>query len=395
MKNNPNIAKNRSCSHVLMASILLAGLAAVTHHAKAENAPENGVIAVKYGTYKDSQPGWDRISVRAPHVYALIPIGKQMALEGGLVVDSLSGATPRMHSSSSTLTGASKMSDVRKAGDVKLTRYFSRSALSLGGAVSREQDYKSNSLSADARFSSEDNNRTWALGVGLAHDVIDTTYSGGAVVKQPKRSVELMAGVTQVLTPNDIVQGNITYSSGRGYFTDPYKFYDKRPDSRKSTALLARWNHSAKETDAALRTTYRLYQDTFGVTSHTFGMEWVQGIGKWTVTPGARYYTQRAAKFYFDGVADANGHYDPVASQAVAQSYVAGGRIFSADQRLSGFGAVTLSLKVDYALTDATTLDVKFERYQQKSTYRLGGQGSPYIEPFNAEFMQVGVASKF
>jgi hypothetical protein len=396
MKKNKTPFQNaNACSSVLMATLLLPGLAAVSTVVQAENAPEHATVAFKYGTYKDWQPGWDRINVRAPHLYALVPLGKEWSVEGGFVVDSLSGATPRMHSNSSALTGASQMSDERKAGDVKVTRYFPRAAVSLGTSYSKEQDYISKGLSVDARFSSDDNNRTWSAGLGAADDVIDTTYSGGSVVKQPKRTLELAAGVTQVLTPKDIVQVNLTHARGKGYFTDPYKFYDKRPDARRSTAALVRWNHYVEPFDASLRSSYRYYQDSFGVASHTLGAEWVQSVGKFTFTPGVRYYTQRAANFYFDGVGNAAGNYDPAASKAIAQGYLLGGQIFSADQRLSAFGAVTVSFKVDYALTDSTTVDFKIDRYKQKSKLRLGGQGSPYIDTFNAQFVQVGISTKF
>jgi hypothetical protein len=395
-KNKTTFQSATASTSVLMATLLLPGLAAVSTVASAENAPEHGTLALKYGTYSDWQPGWDRIKVRAPHLYALVPLGKEWSAEAGFVLDTLSGATPRIHSSSAQ-SSASKMSDERKAGDVKVTRYFSRSAVSVGGAYSTEHDYKSKALSIDARFSSEDNNRTWSFGLGSSNDVIDTTYSNktNGVVNQPKRTIELMAGVTQVLTPKDIVQLNITHSRGRGYFTDPYKTYDKRPDSRVSTVGLVRWNHYVEQFDASVRSSYRLYNDSFGVSSNTLGVDWVQSAGKWTFTPGVRYYTQRAAKFYFDGIADAAGKYDATATQTAATVFSAAGKIYSADQRLSAYGAVTASIKVDYAITESTTVDLKLERYQQKSSYRLGGNGSPFIDPFNAQFVQVGISTKF
>jgi hypothetical protein len=393
-KNKTTLQKAGTSTSVLMATLMLPGLAAVSTFTQAENAPEHATLAFKYGTYKDWQPGWDRINVKAPHLYALVPLGKDWSVEGGFVLDSLSGATPRIHSSSA-LSSASRMSDERKAGDVKVTRYFSRSAISLGGAYSTENDYKSKAFSIDARFASEDNNRTWSFGLGTSNDVIDTTYSGGAVVNQPKRTLELMAGVTQVMTPKDIVQLNLTHSNGKGYFTDPYKTYDKRPDTRKSTVGLVRWNHYVDQFDASVRSSYRYYSDSFGVASHTVGADWVQSVGKWTFTPGVRYYSQRAANFYFDGVAGANGIYDAPGTQAIAAGYLGAGKTFSADQRLSAYGAITASIKVDYAITDKTNLDLKLERYQQKASYRLGGKGSPYIDPFNAQFVQVGMSTKF
>jgi hypothetical protein len=394
-KNKTTFQSATASSSVLMATLMLPGLAAISTQVQAENAPEHGVVAFKYGTYKDYQGDWERIRVKAPHLYALVPLGKDWSVESGFVLDTLSGATPRMHSSDSAVTGASRMSDLRRAADVKVSRYFSRAAVSVGASYSKEHDYKSKAVSVDARYSSEDNNRTWSVGIGGANDIIDTTYSGGSVVNKAKKTSELMIGVTQVMTTKDIAQLNLTRSRGTGYFTDPYKNYDKRPDYRDSTVTLVRWNHYVESMDASARYSYRYYVDTFGVASHTAGLDWVQSAGKWTFTPGLRYYTQRAANFYFDGVADSAGKYNPTASNTTAQAYSAGSQAFSADQRLSAFGAITVSLKVDYAVTDKTNLDLKLERYQQQSNFRLGGKGSPYIDPFSAEFVQVGFSTKF
>ena len=52
----------------------------------------------------------------------------------------------------------------------------------------------------------------------------------------------MLVGVTQVLSVNDIVQSNLTYSVGSGYYNDPYKAIDVRPDHRDQLAWLTRWN---------------------------------------------------------------------------------------------------------------------------------------------------------
>jgi hypothetical protein len=38
---------------------------------------------------------------------------------------------------------------------------------------------------------------------------------------------------------------------------------------------------------------------------------------------------------------------------------------------------------------------VKYERYRQTAGLRIGGSGSPGLEPFNANFMQVGLTHRF
>ena len=396
MMNNKSIPQPQAVTGVLLASLVLPGLAALAAiiplHAAAENAPEQMTIGVKYGTYKDWQEGFDRVTVKAPQVYVLAPIAGEWAVEGSWVGDSVSGASPRWHTQHTQMSGASQMSDYRKAGDVKVTRYLARAAVSASVAYSKEHDYTSRALGVDARWSSDDNNRTWTLGYGTASDIIDNTYSGGSVVNQHKHTHEIMAGVTQVLTPTDIAQFNLTRSLGKGFYDDPYKAFDQRPNQRNAWISLARWNHHLAQFDASVRSSYRYYSDTFGVQSHTVGVEWVQPVGKWTFTPGARYYSQSAARFYLDPVLNAQGQYDQMSafSRAITQL----GSDQSTDQRLAAFGAVTLSMKLAYAFTPSTAVDFKLEDYRQSAGMRMGG-GSPGLDTFYARFMQVGLAHRF
>lgn len=393
-----NINRTQTATGVLLASLVLPGLAALAAlsplQASAESAPEKTTIAIKYGSYSDSQPGWDRVKVEAPQVYVQAPIAGDWSIEGSWVGDSVSGASPRWHTQHTQVSGASQMSDYRTAGDLKITRYLARAAVSASVAYSEEHDYTSRALGLDARWSSDDNNRTWTVGYGTSRDTIDNSYSGGTTaINQHKRTHEFMAGVTQVLTPSDIAQFNLTRSLGEGYYNDPYKTLDQRPDQRDVWIALARWNHYLAPFDASVRSSYRYYSDTFGVRSHTAGVEWVQPAGRWTLTPGVRYYSQSAADFYLDPLLDAQGQYDQAAVFARAFSLLGSNQ--STDQRLAAFGAVTLSMKVSYAVTPDTVVDVKFETYRQTAALHLGGAGSPGLDAFHANFMQVGLTHRF
>ncbi len=388
----------RPASGVLLASLVLPGLAALATlaplTAAAESAPEQTTVSVKYGNYQDSQANWDRVKVNAAQVYVQAPIAGEWSIEASGVSDNVSGATPYAHSQKSGASGGGKtgMSDERHAGDVKITRYLPRAAISASLAYSTEHDYKSTAIGLDARWSSEDNNRTWTVGYGASHDTIDNSYSGGSITGKRKNTQEFMGGVTQVLTPTDIAQFNLTRSLGSGYYDDPYKNYDSRPDRRKAWIGLARWNHYVGAFDASIRTSYRYYSDSFGVASHTAGVEWVQPVGRWTLTPGVRYYSQSAANFYFDPVLNAQGQYDSFATLLRAAS-LSGNK--SADQRLAAFGAVTLSMKASYAFTPNLVADVKYERYRQSAALHLGSAGSPGLDAFKANFMQVGLSYRF
>ena len=360
---------------------LAVGCAAFSTAALAENAPEQGSVDLKYLYYRDWQPGASRMRVSSPSFHVLMPLENSFALEGSFVVDSISGASPLYHD---TLSGASGLgvNDLRKAGDVKLTRYFDRAAIGAGFAYSTEHDYLSRTFNVDARVSSADNNTTLAAGVGVASDDIDSV---NLVARgRTKRTTDMLVGITQVLSANDIVQSNLTYSVGRGYYDDPYKAVDVRPDKRDQLAWLTRWNHHLDALDATARLSARYYRDTFGVRALTVGAEWVQPFGAWTVTPALRYYTQRSADFYF-------GPPFPVGFRP--------GQFYSADQRLSSFGAWTPGIKVARAFPDGWRADFKAEHFEQRNQWATvfgdNGHGGKDLKPVRANFFQFGIGKDF
>jgi len=205
------------------------------------------------------------------------------------------------------------------------------------------------------------------------------------VVDEHKYVAEATIGVTQALSPSDLAQLSVTYSAGRGYFSDPYKLYDRRPRVRNASIALLRWNHQFESADATLRSSYRYYGDSFGIRAHTVEVEWVQALGSmFALTPSLRYYTQRAASFYYDPVADVGVYPAPIGSPEYS----------SPDQRLSAFGALTAGLKAEMRLGNWST-DLKVERYEQRANWRAGGKGSPAIDTFYANIYQLGVATRF
>jgi Protein of unknown function (DUF3570) len=380
----PKHARADKAGAIIAAALALPGVLA-----HADSAPEHGEVAVKYLYYQDKQPGLDRIKVTAPSLYLLAPLSPKWAVEGSLVSDSVSGATPRYHTA---ISGATlRMQDERQAGDVKVTRYEDRSSYSIGVSKSKEHDYDSSAVSLSASFSSDDNNRTWNIGVGYAADKV--TSSIDALLDERKRTTEVMVGVTQALTAYDIVQVNATFNSGRGYYSDPYKFPDVRPDRRKQAILLTRWNHHFADLGATLRTSYRYYRDSFAINAHTLGFEWVQPVAsRFTVTPSLRFYSQSAARFYYDPVYDP----DPNVGAPYPPGYFTNPPQFiSPDQRLSAFGAITVGLKLGVQLAPDWSADLKGERYEQRSSWRVGGDGSTGLDPFSATFVQVGLNKRF
>lgn len=380
---NPNTStsaaaskKNNSTGALLAAALALPGILPAT--AVAQLAPDPGLIALKYLDYRDWQPGGDRIRVRTPSFYARKPLSDSLQAEGSIVYDSISGASPLYHN---TLSGASRLgvTDYRTAGNAKLTKYFDPFAVGVGAAVSSERDYLSRALSLDVRISSDDRNRTFAFGIGGASDRINST--NGVAEGKERHTLDLLAGVTQVLSPEAIVQSTVTYSPGHGYYSDPYKAIDVRPDQRRIFAWLTRYNQHLPWLDATVNLSYRYLHDSFGSSSHAAEFAWNQPLPDgWSMAPNLRYYTQSAADFYFD--------------PPFAHGFVLGSP-YSADTRLSAFGALTSGVSIVKRLPDGWSFDIKLDFYRQRSDWRLGGDGSPGLEPFSARWIQTGISKTF
>ena len=377
MQLNPTPTRSRPGPglRVLAAALALPGLAA-----QADTPPEAATVAVKVLDYRERQPGADRVKVVAPALSLVAPMGSRWSVAATAISDSISGASPAYHTS-----GLTTLTDHRKAADLSLSRYFESATLTVGASYSTEADYRSRGVSVQGSLSSDDRNTTWTAGMAASSDRIDPTNR--VVENEPKRVAELLLGLTQVLTEHDIVQVNARWSRGRGYFSDPYKVFDNRPRERDHHTLMLRWNHHLDATGGTLRSSWRWYGDTYGIRSHTLGLEYVQPLpAGWTVTPIVRVYTQSAARFYLP--ADPSTEPFPPNPPVDAEFY-------TQDQRMSAFGARTLGLKVARQIGTDWLADVKIERYAQRGAWRLFGSGSTDLLPFDTRSIQVGLSRRF
>ncbi len=380
---------NKSNSSILAAALALPG---VLPSAQAQvTVPNSTLIQFKYLYYRDYQDSGDRMTVKSPALYLLAPISEDWVFEIGAVYDDMSGASPYYHT---VLSGASGegVKDRRTAGDITVTKYFGRTAVSVRGAYSTEYDYKSRAAGLTLRHATPDQNTTFTVGVGYADDLVFP--NDGPEFTRGKTTLDGIVGITQVLSRNDVGQANLYYAQQRGYLTDPYKALygvDQRPESRDQLAALFRWNHYLGSLNATLRSSYRFYDDDWEVTAHTVSFEWAQELPQgFTLTPSLRYTTQSAAYFYYDPV------YDPVLGAPFPPGFVANPNgFYTSDQRLSAFGGITPGLKVAKSFVGGWSVDAKAEYYEQRGDWRIGGDGSPGLQDFKAQLYQVGVSRKF
>ena len=362
---------------LLSAALALPGILPAV--ALAQTAPDRSTLSFLYFDYRDWQPGADRMTVRSPSIYLQKPLSETLALEATVVYDAMSGASPIAFN---TLSGASGLgvTDYRTTGDVKVTKYFDRYSIGVGGAYSYERDYISRAGSVELRTWTEDRNRTLAFGMGFASDNIHPT--GGRTVDDGKKdTLDFLFGITQVLNANAIVQSNLTYVTGHGYYSDPYKLGDVRPDHRRTLAWLTRLNQYVPAADATLRLAYRYIDDSFGDDSNMFEAAWYQPLpNEFAVTPLIRYYTQSAADFYYG---------PPLGNGFVP------GQPYTTDNRLAAYGAFTLAVKLERRFADGVTADLSLSYYQQRPGWRIFGSGSEGILPFSARWISVVITKTF
>lgn len=371
----------QSSSISLLGAALLLPLANIV---EAASPPERAQVSFKYLDYQDYQTDQDRVGVKSPAVAITLPFAESWSLNSAYVSDSISGASPRYYTYDSR-GHFSEFKDLRKALDLALTKYFARGTLTLGTNYSHESDYLSRGYSIQGTASSENNNSTLNLGVSVSND--DINPSNHIVVNEKKHVIDWVVGLTHALTPQDVMQINLGYSAGSGYFNDPYKAFDVRPASKDHTTLMFRWNHYFTDLQLTSHLAYRFYNDTFGVNAQTINFELVKPLSNgWTVMPLLRVYAQTAADFY----REANPADRPAITFPDSSSQYS-----SLDQRLSGFGAITYGLKVTKAIGNDWVLDVKYEKYQQKTAWNFVGHASQGLDSFEAKTMQLGVTRYF
>ncbi|MCH8621514.1 DUF3570 domain-containing protein [Undibacterium sp. TS12] len=361
----------------LMAAALALPMIRTAH---AETAPDKGEISLKILDYQDSQPGEDRVKVKANALKVMAPLNEEWSVGATFVTDSISGASPSFHS-----YGLSKLRDFRRALDTDVTRYFPHHTLTVGASFSNEADYISRAVSVKGSQFSEDKNTTWTAGLGFANDTVSA--STGRVRGENKQLVDALFGLTQVISSNDIVQLNAGFSHAHGYLSDPYKAFEKRPDERNTYTLLTRWNHHVNATGGSARFSYRFFADSWKIRAHTFSAEYTQPFAQgWSVTPILRLYTQSAASFYVDA--------DP-SIYPFAPNPPAGAQNYAEDQRISAYGARTLGIKLAKQINDDWEADIKLEQYEQRASWRMFGSGSPGLLPFRARTIQLGLSHQF
>lgn len=340
-------SSNRSTLIALSSAAL-----ALPGFAKAVTPSEKTALGLRVSSYAEDDleanevvPGsggsLERYDIDIMQFRLLAPFAESYSIALDIQNETLSGASPYSTTEGDAgqvlldMSGASiyeNRTDVR----ANLRHYGDTTALGGSITISDEDDYESFALGVDGEWELNDKHTTLSGGLSFSNDTLSPSSGNFANNVRPisdeetKESVSVFAGITQIVGPATLFNWGGSVTTFSGYLSDPYKTEDQRPSSRLDLTVTAGLRQAYSGLNATFHADYRLYDNDWGVTSHTFDFAWYQRFAqRWEFIPSFRYYTQTAANFY-----------DPICIDSI------GGKDQSCDARLSSFGAYSLGAQL-------------------------------------------------
>ncbi len=371
--------KSRALLAFTASALALPGL---TAQVRADAAPTESLVSYQLSAYQEDDLAGQykvagsskRYDINIQQLRLLMPVGETYSLTLNSSLESMSGASPwyairRANGSTGIVMSGATISEERRDFIAAGRKYLPNGTLGLNLAVSEENDYSSLSGGFDAERHFNDNLTTLTGGLGYASDELQPSDAKlfGRVAQANKHSTSVFLSVSQILNRSSVIQTGLSITHLSGYLNDPYKLGDIRPDLRTQTAWTTAWRKYIDGMDAALHVDYRFFHDTFGIDSNTLDLNWYQNVGEnLQLIPGLRYYSQSAADFFSPTI-----------------NFSGGQALQSTDYRLSAYGAVSGSLKVQWEVEDLT-LSLAAERYRANADYAVNdGAVSPALVTFN------------
>ena len=241
---------------------------------------------------------------------------------------------------------------------------FDYTSFGGGATFTRDFNLKNTSVSVGFNFASDRIDPEGGVPVGLSRVPAPGAPTGRDAGTESKTITDLLASVTQVLSPESLAVFSYSMSLSDGYQTDPYKLlsvvgtdgeplryaYEARPDERTKHAIYGQYKRFVFDRDV-WDISLRLMTDDWGIVSQTLDTTYRWNFSERRyLEPHLRYYRQSEADFYraalFDGEENAL-------------------QFASADQRLGQFDALTVGLKYGQTLDSGNSWSVRLEGYTQ------------------------------
>lgn len=364
-----------------LAKLTAAALALPTmaNHAQAATSPHTFAVSYQATHYKEDAVATDQVYSGDPSRYTIdvqqlrvvAPINSSLAVILNVQDEVLTGASPWYVDSETdpdrpiVMSGAS-IKENRTDGSLQTAFYHDDGSVSVTAAVSNENDYHSTSLGIESSFDLNQKHSTISVGFSGSDDTIKPTQGNVPTntLDDTKQTASAFVGFSQIINKHTILQFGTSVTRANGFLSDPYKFNDRRPDSRQQwTANLALRQHYSP-LDTTLHLDYRYFGDDWDMQSHTLDTSvWIDISENLTLIPSFRWYSQQEAPF-FANTADSTGQYH------------------SSDYRLSSYGATTYGLRGQWTVGKYQFTGIA-ERYESsKALSAFSGDTSPTLVSF-------------
>lgn len=220
---------------------------------------------------------------------------EKFSMGANVGVDAITAASP------SNKSGTSKTEEsqsYRKYASLSGTYDDRKNSLTLGGYLSREDDYSGRSLFIN--YVRQLNNENTALGIVFSS--LSDKWKIDTLPRDDRKGTQTDLSITQFLSPTAQLQLGYSNIISRGYLASPYRFIEQTaplplieeslPSSRKGEAYSIRIVKQLNR-PTSLNLSYRYYSDDWEITSHTINTELYRDLSDdFTLGGRLRYYKQ-------------------------------------------------------------------------------------------------------
>lgn len=256
--------------------------------------------------------GTEKMDVVSALVLVDQRVGDTWSLSYRVGVDSISSAS--VDNIDFNVSSASKV-DARTFTSVTGIKQVGESTYRLVGGFSTEYDYRSASLGAGWSRTFHDANTTLSIDLRRYQDTVKLIDIDGVDRGDADRdTTDLSIGLTQILGRKTLLTAELFVSEGSGFLSTPFhevilstppspnfpmgrRAQERLPDSRSRRAIGLGLNHAFSER-VVLRSSYRFYDDDWGIRAHTVELE-PHFLAPWArdtwIYPILRWHTQTAA----------------------------------------------------------------------------------------------------
>lgn len=362
-------------------SLIAAAAISAPLHAMAE---VEGSTVVRY--YSDDQ----KTTVLSPAIEVGSTFNEdKMKLTAHVAQDILTSASSEVRSYASK----GEISDLRNEYQVNYESQIPDGTLSLGVITSDEKDYSSRTISAGGSREFFTKNTVVGFGFAAGQDKIMAT--GDSSFQENMQNQNYSLSLSQILSKNSLLQVLYDFRVENGFLASPYRraklisggnitaVRENHPRTRNRHAIGVKYNYFKSEWKTSFATSYRLYQDSWDILSHTLEERMTREFGrKFEIALSFRFYTQSKAKFYQDYYHDNLGVF------------------YSGNNTLATYLSYGVGLRPAWNLTEKMNFALKFEYFAQTfadatdaGNYKTLSDDKPLA--INAFVIGAGLTAKF